>query len=504
MKPYNFDQLFILDLANNHQGDMTHARRVIKETAKVIRDKGVRAALKFQFRNLETFVHKDHQQGSANKHIPRFLGTRLQWGQYAELLDLVREEKLISMCTPFDEASLAKIKELDIEIIKIASCSAADRPLLNEVSKAGKPVVASTAGLTVSQIDYLVNLFEERRVDFALMHCVAIYPTPGEKLNLNQIKLLKDRFPNVPIGFSTHEDQDATWPIQMSYGMGAQLFERHIGIDTPEYKLNAYSSQPHQLEKWIDAYKEAYGACGGDMRGPATDAESNSLKSLMRGVYAKEALQEGDKLSRDRVYFAMPYNEGQMSANDWHGDLTVNQSYAEDDIIQGTAGDKRTNAKDIIAQILLQVKGMLNNAKIFIGRDSSIEISHHYGIDRFREFGAVIIDCVNRAYCKKLIVVLPRQKHPYHFHKIKEETFQLLHGDLEVEIEGKRHQMEPGDTLLVEPEQWHKFHTLDGAIFEEISTTHLNNDSFYEDDKISQLPRETRKTSLPNWEALVT
>jgi N-acetylneuraminate synthase len=146
---------------------------------------------------------------------------------------------------------------------------------------------------------------------------------------------------------------------------------------------------------------------------------------------------------------------------------------------------------------------MLNKARVFIGKNSSVEISHHYGLDRFREFGCVIIDCINRAYCKKLLIMLPRQKHPYHFHLKKEETFQLLHGDLEVELDGKRHRLQPGDIVMVLPEQWHKFHTLHGAIFEEVSTTHFNDDSFYEDERIARLPREKRKSQIFNWEAMV-
>ena len=114
----------------------------------------------------------------------------------------------------------------------------------------------------------------------------------------------------------------------------------------------------------------------------------------------------------------------------------------------------------------------------------------------------MIIDVINRQYCKKLIIQLPRQKHPYHYHKVKEETFQLLHGDLEVELEGKRIKVQPGDTVLVEPGTWHKFHTLSGAIFEEVSTTHFNEDSFYEDPRIARLARETRKTVIPNWHAV--
>ena len=137
-----------------------------------------------------------------------------------------------------------------------------------------------------------------------------------------------------------------------------------------------------------------------------------------------------------------------------------------------------------------------------MGKDSSIELSHHYGLERFREFGAVIMDCINRKYCKKLIIQLPRQKHPYHFHKTKEETFQLLYGDMEVELEGKRIKPQTGDTILVKPGEWHKFHTLGGAIFEEVSTTHFNNDSFYEDERIARLPREARKTVIPNWNAI--
>jgi N-acetylneuraminate synthase len=101
-----------------------------------------------------------------------------------------------------------------------------------------------------------------------------------------------------------------------------------------------------------------------------------------------------------------------------------------------------------------------------------------------------------------LVIQLPRQKHPYHFHKQKEETFQLLYGDLEVELDGKRIKPQVGDTILVKPGEWHKFHTLDGAIFEEVSTTHFNNDSFYEDERIARLPREERKTSIANWNAL--
>ena len=88
---------------------------------------------------------------------------------------------------------------------------------------------------------------------------------------------------------------------------------------------------------------------------------------------------------------------------------------------------------------------------------------------------------------------------PSSFHKKKEETFQLLYGDVEIVKEGHSHRLEPGDTLLVEPNKWHKFHTLEGCVFEEVSSTAYPNDSFYEDPKIANLPRDDRKTKVDHW-----
>ena len=499
---FKLEDLFIYDMANNHQGDLQHGLRIIEEIGKVNRDAGVRGALKFQFRQLETFIHPEFKERKDVKHIPRFMGTALTKEDYALLTKAVKDAGMLTICTPFDEESVDIILELGIEIIKIASCSAGDWPLLEKVAAAGRPVVASTAGLSMEKIDRLVSFFEFNNVNFALMHCVALYPTPMDKLELNQIRLLKERFPHVPVGFSTHEDPDNLVPVGLAYALGARLFERHVGVETDKYKLNAYSSTPEQIARWIAAYHDAVAACGGENRSPATPQELASLKSLMRGVYAKEPIKKGDKITRDKVFFAMPLQDGQLTSGEWVDGLEADRDYEPNEPLNEIIANSPLPDKEIIYRIMLQVRGMLNQARIAIGRESEIELSHHYGLQRFREFGAVIITCINRQYCKKLIVMLPRQKHPYHFHKRKEETFQLLWGDLEVELNGRRIKAEPGDTILVEPNVWHKFHTLDGAIFEEVSTTHYNDDSYYEDERIARLPREKRKTVIPNWNAL--
>ena len=467
MQKFDFKDLFIYDLANNHQGDKEHAINIINAAGKVTRELGAKAALKFQFRQLDSFIHPDYKSRTDLKYIKRFSETRIDNSTFRELSKLIKENGMLTMSTPFDEESVDLICDMDLDIIKIASCSADDKPLLEKVSNINKPIVVSTAGLRIEEIDWLVNFFEVKRANFALMHCVALYPTPDDKLYLNQIEVFANRYKGVTVGWSTHEDQDNYSAIQIAYAKGARLFERHVGLNTENYTLNKYSSSPDQLHKWISSFKHCKKMIGPAERVPASEEEKQTLADLKRGVYVNRDIKKGEVIQRKDVFFAMPVQEKQMNSGNWQEGTTSNVELTKNAPIRDYQVKSDSEA-DIIFQIMLQVRGLLNKANIYINEDASIEISHHYGLKRFREFGAVIITCINRSYAKKLIVVLPRQKHPYHFHKKKEETFQLLAGDLEVVLDGEKYSLHPGDIFLVNTNSWHKFHTLDGAIFEEV------------------------------------
>lgn len=499
MKPFSFDNLFIYDLANNHQGDLEHASNIIREIAAANNAAGARGALKFQFRQLDTFIHPDYRDRTDLKYVKRFMETRLPMEDFSKLACLARKQGLLTMCTPFDEESVDVICDMGLDLIKVASCSADDRPLLKKIATAGKPVVVSTGGLRTEEIDWLVNFLECERVTFALMHCVSIYPTPDDKLQLNQVGAFVNRYRGVPVGWSTHENQDNVDAIQIAYARGARLFERHVGLDTDKYKLNAYSSTPKQVAAWLSAHASARSMLGARERLPVSLDEQRSLRELKRGVYVNRRVAAGEALSRDKVFFAMPVQDGQLLSGQWRAEMIADRDYDRNAAVSEDLATAETSDEQIVYQIMLQVRGMLNKANVHINEDASIEISHHYGLRRFREYGAIIITCINRAYAKKLVVQLPRQKHPYHHHQRKEETFQLLDGDLEIVRDGERTSLEPGDAFHIEPNRWHKFHTLDGAIIEEVSTTHYNNDSFYEDPQIARMPREERKTQVDSW-----
>jgi N-acetylneuraminate synthase len=120
-------------------------------------------------------------------------------------------------------------------------------------------------------------------------------------------------------------------------------------------------------------------------------------------------------------------------------------------------------------------------------------------MENFRQTGAVLINCVNREYCKKLIVQLPAQRHPSHYHNRKEETFQVLYGVLHLEVDGHHRMLQPGDTALILPGVWHSFSTKSGVVVEEISTTHHNDDTVYADPDINRKTRQQRKTVVDHW-----
>ena len=261
-QPFDFDDLFVFDLANNHQGSVEHGLKIIREVGGVANKHGVRAAFKFQFRQLDSFIHASHREGSDNKHIPRLLSTRLDREDYQVLLAQVRRLGLLAMCTPFDEKSVDLIEDMGFDILKIASCSASDWPLLEKAADTPLPMVCSTGGLDLVGIDALSSFLTHRGVDFALMHCVSIYPTPPEQMNLDQIDMLRRRYPGRAIGWSTHEDPNDIGPVQVAVAKGAKLFERHVGCESEDIKLNAYSSTPDRIDEWIGAYLHAKALCG--------------------------------------------------------------------------------------------------------------------------------------------------------------------------------------------------------------------------------------------------
>ena len=494
-----FERLFIYDIANNHMGDVEHGLRIIREVAAVAKEFPFKFAIKFQYRQLDSFIHPDYKGSSEFKYVKRFSETRLSKEDFGRMKAELDKLGVISMCTPFDEESVDLIEEQGFDIIKIASCSFTDWPLLERIAKTSKPIVASTAGSSLEDIDNVVSFFEHRSKQLCLMHCVGVYPTPSKQLELNQIDFFKKRYSNLPIGYSTHEAPANLDAIKIAVAKGANAFERHVGVPTEKYKLNAYSSTPEQLRAWLQAAVEAFEICGVSGRRRDFSAKENEdLRGLRRGVFLKRDAKAGEKLKPQDVFFAIPCFEGQLLANDfskYNQVVLLKDLKAKQPLLPGSFSC--SNIRQAVEDIVRAECKLLRSAGIKLKDKLEFEISHHYGIEQFSRWGCAIITCVNREYCKKIILLLPGQENPVHAHKVKEETFHLLYGDLSINLDGAVTNYKAGDIVVVERSVKHSFSSASGAVLEEISTTHFPNDSFYDDQAI--IDNKSRKTNMTCW-----
>ena len=150
---------------------------------------------------------------------------------YGTLVEATRKAGCVTMASPFDEASVDLCQELGVQILKIASSDLNDWVLIEKIATAKKPVVVSTGGSSLKDIDDLVTFFEHRNIPLAINHCVSLYPSENADLQLNQIDFMIRRYPNHTIGFSSHEYRDWSASIAAAYAKGARTFERHVDID---------------------------------------------------------------------------------------------------------------------------------------------------------------------------------------------------------------------------------------------------------------------------------
>lgn len=493
------DPLFILEMANNHMGDMDHAFALIRKFGEICKKYPFKFAFKLQYRDLDTFIHPSAVGRDDIKYVKRFSETRLSKDQFNQLINEIRANGFLTMSTPFDEPSVDLIEEQDLDIIKIASCSFTDWPLLERVVKTKKPIIASTAGASLDEIDRVVGFFQHRQKEFAILHCVGEYPTPDEKMHLSQIDYLKRLYEGVRIGFSTHENPNNTDIIKMAVAKGATVFEKHVGLPTNEYPINAYSASPEQIEAWLEAASYAFKLCGeGKSRLPVNVAEKESLQSLRRGVFARRPIKKGEMINSKDVFFAFPPSLGSVTANDWskHTKFVAEKNISANEAVT-TDNTAKTDYRVDILSIATRVNDILKLSNIVVPGAAELEISHHYGIEKFNEFGLVLITVVNREYCKKLLVSLPNQFHPEQYHNKKEETFHVLHGEVHLKLDGEVVICRPGDVVTVKPGVRHSWVSPTGAVIEEISSTHYKDDSFYTDASIND--NKLRKTLLTYW-----
>tara|TARA_E500000178_G_C17008827_1_gene749531 strand:- start:628 stop:2199 length:1572 start_codon:yes stop_codon:yes gene_type:complete len=492
-------EMIIFEMANNHMGDVNHGIRILEELAKIKENylDYFNFSIKFQFRNISTFIHNRYK-GSNLKFVRRFEETALSENNWRKLLTIATKYNFNVLATPFDEKSVDRIINYKFKTIKIASCSLTDWPLLEKIAKSKKEVIFSTAGSTTEEIDSVVSFFKNRKIDFTLMYCVGKYPTSNKDLNIGALSFLKNRYPGVRIGYSTHENPNNQYAGGLALALGAKVFEKHVGLETTDYTLNDYSANPNQIICWLESLKISKLMIGNTIRRVECKREKKELRNLQRGAFVKKYIKKGEKIRSGDLQLCIPSEKNGFVAND----LSKYKEYMSTKNIKQGEQISNFNCKVVdnskkISAIVKKIKTFIKKSKVIIPNGINLEISHHYGIDKFSTFGISMFSIVNQEYCKKIIIVFPEQNHPEQYHKIKKETFHILFGELNLKVNDMRKTLKPGDVITIEPHEKHKFSSKLGCVFEEISSNHKISDSYYVDPNIKK--NKDRKTFIRFW-----
>lgn len=231
------ESVFIIAEAGNcHEGNFDRAVEMIKAAKQSGAD-----AIKFQ-----TIVPEKLVSADQTERLARLKKFQLATEQFQQLAEVAKRVGIMFLSTPFDINSAKFLNQL-VPMFKIASGDITFTPLLKTVVGFGKPILLSTGGSTMAEIQHALDVIGDRPV--YLLHCVLSYPTPADQANLQRINLLK-QFGH-PIGYSDHTlGLDAALA---AVAMGAQVVEKHFTLDKnlSDYRDHQLSANPEELAQLI-------------------------------------------------------------------------------------------------------------------------------------------------------------------------------------------------------------------------------------------------------------
>ena len=257
----------IAEIGHNHQGSVEKARELFRE-AKLA---GVQA-VKLQKRDNRGLYTRaaynkpydnENSFGSTYGEHREFLEFGLK--EYTELQAYAAELGLDFFSTAFDLASADFLRGLDVPAYKIASGDLKSTPLLKHVANFGKPIIISTGGAVLEDVQRAYDTIMPINQQLAILQCTAGYPAAFEELDLRVIGTYRDRFPGAIIGFSSH-DNGIAMPVA-AYMLGARIVEKHFTLNRASKGTDhAFSLEPVGLRKMIRDLERTHKALGNGVK----------------------------------------------------------------------------------------------------------------------------------------------------------------------------------------------------------------------------------------------
>ncbi|MFM2261489.1 MAG: hypothetical protein RI959_165 [Pseudomonadota bacterium] len=223
--------------------------------------------------------------------------------KYAESLGM------IYISTPFSRAAADFLNEIGVSAFKIGSGECNHLPLIRHIASFGKPVIMSTGMQTIDTMRPSVQVLEEAGIEFALLECTNLYPSPPEIVSLQGVTELRKAFPSAVVGFSDHSIGPEM--ALASVALGACILERHF-TDT-RYRKGpdiSCSMDPAELKFLIDRSREIHVALNNPK--VRTAPEEDVYRFARGSVVADKDLPAGHVISASDIWARRP-GSGEIS-----------------------------------------------------------------------------------------------------------------------------------------------------------------------------------------------
>lgn len=296
------DVYVIAEIGGNHGGSL----EVCKQMFEAAKDAGA-SAVKLQKRDnktlyTKTFFNKpyDNQNSYGKTYGEHREFLEFTPMQYDILIEYAKEIGITFFATAFDKHSAEQLSFMPMPAYKIASADITNLPLISHIampSFGNKPLIISTGGATVEDIDRVYLLLKDK-VPFSFLHCVATYPNQPEDLNLRCIEQMRLRYPEIVIGFSSHHP--SVYMSLAAANLGASIIEVHFSLNRASKGTDhGLSLEPKGLATLCSDLKSIKRAMGNGEK-EVLDAEKAPIEKMGKGIYPAREIRQGDTiLSRD-------------------------------------------------------------------------------------------------------------------------------------------------------------------------------------------------------------
>lgn len=260
MEKINFKNLtktlIVAEIGVNHEGEFQLACDMIEKASKCNVD-----AVKFQ-----TFKAENYVSTSLEERRARVKKFELSYNQFEKLQKIAHKNNLIFFSTPLHKLDIDFLSKIS-DIIKISSGDLTHLELIDHAAKTNKALIISTGLGTIPEISDAINTVLKRRPKIikqgklAILHCVSSYPTPVEESNLNNIRLLSEKYKCV-VGYSDHTLGTKT--CELAVALGAQIIEKHFTYRKENQKFHDHSisADPCEMKNLVKKIRNVETICG--------------------------------------------------------------------------------------------------------------------------------------------------------------------------------------------------------------------------------------------------